>query len=402
MRSDLGLAGRLLGVFLAGGGAFAAWRAGLAANTLLCVVAALWIGADAVLAGRLRRPGAYASSEDRLASAVLSREREMRTLAAYLDHAPVPLLSWSGDALAALNLAARRFFGADGFVPSPPTPLTDAARQAAPGERRVLALAANGGRVRSFALTVSDLAVNGLETRLLALTDIQAEIQAAEAAALRELMQVLSHEIMNSLTPVISLAETSADLTRRAVAEPSVLADAQTVTQAIVRRSEGLLRFVEGYRSLARLPAPELTPVSLQAFVDDVALLFRSRWGTQGVALRVGEAPDVEARMDRDLMTQALLNVLANAAEAALDHASAPEVTFSAERARQGGLQLTISDNGPGLPDGDPAALLRPFVTTKPKGTGVGLSLARQIVLAHGGDLELRSSASGAVVTIGF
>jgi signal transduction histidine kinase len=387
---------RLLLLFLAGAAAQAAWRAGYWASLALCGLAGVWLAAGLLRRASDRR-GPGDGAEDGRRSAVLEREREARALAAYLDHAPAPLLAAAPDGrLAALNLAARRLFGADDLVADPPAALAAAAAEAAPGERQTLTLDLEGAP-RAYALTVSELASDGRSVRILALVDVQAEIQAAEASALRELIQVLSHEIMNSLTPVTSLAQTAAEL----LADPGGAAQAREAVESVARRSEGLLRFIGAYRELARLPEPRFADVSLRALLDEVALLFRSRWEARGVRLDYEPPPDAAVSLDRDLIAQALLNVLANAAEAAVESAAEPRVRLRAGRTRQGRLTVAVEDNGQGIGLADPNQIFRPFFTTKAGGTGVGLSLARQVALAHGGEIAVANSpGGGAAVTL--
>ena len=230
-----------------------------------------------------------------------------------------------------------------------------------------------------------------------------AEIQATEAATLRDLLQVLSHEIMNSLTPVTSLAQTAAELLREPDASAS-RAQAQEAVESVARRSEGLLRFIGAYRELARLPEPRFAEVNVAGFLEDVALLFRSRWEPRGVRLAFERPPaEPTLSMDRDLVSQALLNVLSNAAEAALEGAEAPEVRLGAEMLKQGRVVIAVQDSGPGVNLPDPSVIFRPFYTTKAAGTGVGLSLARQVVLAHGGEITVGpADGGGAVIRISF
>jgi len=393
-------AAQLLVVFLAGVGADAAWNLGYYATFLICGLLAVWTAAHAFLRTYSRR-NEDALSESAWTSAVLQREREARSLVTFLDHAPVPLLALREDGrLEALNLAARRFFAADALVAEPPEGLVAAVLSATPGRPQTLTLETAGKR-RAFGLTVSELVSEGHFVQVVALVDIEAEIQAAEAAALKELIQVLSHEIMNSLTPVTSLAQTAADLLRDA-GDAGSLPQVRDAADSIARRSEGLLRFVGAYRELARLPEATFAAVSLCALLEDVALLFRSRWGARGVQLEVeAPRPDVSISLDRDLISQTLLNVLANAAESALEVSHAPRVRLAAMAGVQGQVRISVDDNGAGVNLTDPSVVFRPFFTTKPGGTGVGLSLARQVVMAHGGEIGVRCSAlGGAAFTI--
>ncbi|HEX8569059.1 MAG TPA: HAMP domain-containing sensor histidine kinase [Caulobacteraceae bacterium] len=389
---------QLIVLLLAGIGGETAWREGYYATCAVCVLVGAWAAAHALVRTYARRE-MDAVTESAWSRAVLQREREARALGAFVDHAPVPLLALRArGSLSALNLAARRFFGADDLVAEPPAALVPAILGATPGRPQTVVLE-TGGSARAYALTVSELVSEGDMVRVAALVDIQAEIQAAEAAALKELIQVLSHEIMNSLTPVTSLAQTVSELL--ADEGRPATSQAREAADSIARRSEGLLRFVDAYREMARLPDPRFRQVSVSALLDDVALLFRSRWEGSGVPLEVEPPrPDLTVALDPELLSQALINVLANAAEAALEGGGPPRVRLSAAVAPAGGAVIAVEDNGPGVKLDDPTLIFRPFFTTKSTGTGVGLSLARQIVLAHGGDIALGAPGEGTTILV--
>lgn len=157
----------------------------------------------------------------------------------------------------------------------------------------------------------------------------------------------------------------------------------------LARRTEGLQRFTEAYRALARLPAPTRTPVRLRDMADDLAQLFAGRWPT--ATLSVSVADDLCWPLDRDQLAQTIWALLQNAAEATVLGTVARvglrmHVTDAV-------LAIDIEDDGPGVPPDAAARIFRPFHTTRPDGTGIGLSLARQIALAHGGTLTLRSGS---------
>ena len=236
-----------------GGGALAilAWRAGLPANALLFAIAgaaaAVW------LAGRVANPDAARGPEPEPPIENLERERARRTLQAFLDQAPTPLVTWRpGETPTAVNRAARRLFRTDDVLTGPDADLVAAALEGAADARRTVRLTSDGV-ARTYAISVTDVVGAGGALRLAALTDIEAEIQAAEAAALRELLQVLSHELMNSLTPLASLAQSAAEAL--ADEDPADLPVVRQSVEVIARRADGLHRFVEAYRRLARLPA---------------------------------------------------------------------------------------------------------------------------------------------------
>jgi two-component system, NtrC family, nitrogen regulation sensor histidine kinase NtrY len=398
MGSDRLLA-RLAALAIVGAGAAVAsvaWRAGLPATGLLgaaAAVAAGWwlVRADAAVGA----PPPPAEPD----SLRLDQERARRTLQAFLDQAPTPLVALqAGDQLTAVNRAARRLFRTDDVLPDEDGALRDAIAGTSPQSRRTVRLSSDG-IARTFALSVAEVVGGSGSLRLAALTDIEAELQAAEAAALKELLQVLSHELMNSLTPLASLAQSATELL--AEGAPGDVEMARESVAVIARRTDGLHRFVEAYRKLARLPAPQPRTVSVGELLDEAAQLFESRWRSRGVLLDVARPkPDILIKLDPDLTAQALIALLGNAAEAALAGGdAAPRVVLSA-RATHDGAAISVSDNGPGVDPGLAAAIFRPFVTTKPEGSGVGLSLARQAVVSQGGQLMLEPTTAGARFTI--
>ena len=166
--------------------------------------------------------------------------------------------------------------------------------------------------------------------------------------------------------------------------------------ETVARRAEGLTRFVDAYRTLARLPPPSLKPTQLSALLGEVARVFRSRWERQGVMLELNEpALDFDLDLDMDLLVHALMNVMSNGAEAALAAPAERRLVKLTARARESGAVLTIEDSGPGVAAADRERVFRPFFTTKAAGTGVGLSFARQVALSHGGDLALLPQRAG-------
>lgn len=313
---------------------------------------------------------------------LLRSEATRRRLSHVIDQTPTPLLTRSADGtLSAVNRAARRLFGASDRLVDPPAALIEALDSLTDGGMRVVVLGPGAGR--AFALSSAELLQEDGLTRLFVLTDIDAELRARETATLKETLDVLSHEIMNSLTPVTSLAQTASAL----------LADGDTASAGealatLERRAVGLLGFVGGYRALARLPEPVVRAVDLQPFLADVVRLFGGL-EPMSAALELEAGPDVRVLLDPDLVAQALLNLLRNAAEAAADPARprGARIRLSARPTGEGAIAITVADNGPGLAELDPEVILRPFFTTKAGGAGIGLTLVRQIMRDQGQDL---------------
>ncbi|HYI39045.1 MAG TPA: ATP-binding protein [Allosphingosinicella sp.] len=310
-------------------------------------------------------------------------------LHALVDQSPSPLVVYNeAGRLDAVNRSARRMFKTDGRILEPPPELVEIIRGMRPPGVIRFAVA---GSDRAFAVTTTETEDESGQAVIAALVDVEAELHTLEAAALRELMQVLSHEIMGALTPIASLSRTAADILHDR--EPSI-EDARDAIETVANRAEGLEQFTSAYRRLARLPPPKLTTVKLARLIEDCGRLFRARFDDVGVSLdvRVPVSP-IDMRADPSQVGAALWALLQNAAEAALANGSraTPRVAATAE-AHATDIRIFIEDSGGGVEVADAVSIFRPFFTTKPRGSGVGLSLARQIVRAHGGEIELLPS----------
>lgn len=316
-------------------------------------------------------------------------------LRAVLDQSPVPLIRYSdSQGLIAINRAARNLFKTDDIV-SGADDLAKAMTEPMYGSRAVLAI-----QGRQYAVSVSEIVSEDATVRLATLTDVQAEIHKAEAAALRDTLHILSHEIMNSLTPVSSLADI-ADSYLADEGEPDVQS-AREALETLSHRAKTLTRFIEAYRSVARLPEPVFQTLDPAVLLTDIMELFIRGVSREGVAFRLTIEDSLpRLRLDEAQISQAIINVVTNAVEATEGQKSPREVAVSAYLAHQT-VVIQISDNGPGVPENVRGGLFSAFVTTKAKGTGTGLNLARQIALSHGGDLRLLDATAEPMTTFVF
>ena len=237
----------------------------------------------------------------------------------------------------------------------------------------------------------------GGSVKAVAVQPIQGELNAVEIAAQSDLIRVLTHEIMNSMTPVTSLARTAAALMAQADSgdDPTV-SDARGAVETLARRADGVMHFVESYRQISRTPEVRRRVFPASSWVREIESLFRASGSADGVDFSVAVSSEqLMLDVDPDLMCQVLINLLRNAAEAAAAHAEHPAVSLSFGMTSGRRSQIEVADNGPGVPEPLRQDVFLPFFTTKPKGTGVGLSLARQVVLAHRGSITLLESPSG-------
>ncbi|EGF93525.1 histidine kinase-, DNA gyrase B-, and HSP90-like ATPase family protein [Asticcacaulis biprosthecium C19] len=362
------------GVFACGALCWAAAAAGHVATAVVCAVAGLILVNILLLSQRRRQ-----SPVQRAPDATFASEQSRRRLSALVDETPSPLLLQEEDGrLIAVNRAARQMFDASSELPV-------ATRWAllGPGDRLDSLRGQIDWRGGRYAIHKARL-----DHALLAiLIDITPEVRAAEASALRDLLKVLNHELMNALTPVASMSRSALELIEDNTAESLALARGALGT--VVARTEGLVGFVDSYRILTRLPPPDLKPVGLTPFASEIAQAFRAQWDPRGVALDlVSDVAGAIVVMDADQVRLCLTNLLNNAAEAAQD-SPRPRVRLSLTLSERQ-VEVEVEDSGPGIEPAMAETIFLPFYTTKATGTGVGLSLARQILQGHGSSLMLR------------
>ncbi len=233
----------------------------------------------------------------------------------------------------------------------------------------------------------------GRELTLVSVQDIRGELEEREIEAWQKLIRVLTHEIMNSMTPISSLAATVEGLVDKGCAstEPENLADIRGALKTIQRRSEGLLHFVDGYRNLARVPKPDIRFFPAADLFAPVVRLLQPRLDECGVRLETSSNPArLEVLADPALLEQVLINLVLNACEAVrgLDR---PQIALSASLDERGRPVVQVRDNGRGIPPENLDKIFVPFFSTKEGGSGIGLSLSRQIMRLHGGSISAAS-----------
>jgi nitrogen fixation/metabolism regulation signal transduction histidine kinase len=321
---------------------------------------------------------------------------------AVLDDAPTALLTVDGDGKVELsNKAARRLLMRhQGVRIEDFREYGDAFAKAleggAVGRPRLVPLVSEGVPQTMLVSAAIVHRLGGL-VRVVAVQPIQGELNAIEIAAQSDLIRVLTHEIMNSMTPVTSLAHSAAELMRELDADgrPEV-GDARAAIETLARRADGVMHFVESYRQISRAPQVRSREIDVAAWGTELESLFRASDGAAGVDFELDVEPGFTVlEADPNLMSQVLINLLRNASEAARDHGDAPRVSLSFRRTRSGRTQIEVEDNGPGVPEALRQDIFLPFFTTKAKGTGVGLSLARQVVLAHRGSISVAEGKEG-------
>ncbi len=224
-------------------------------------------------------------------------------------------------------------------------------------------------------------AKNGDRIAMISMKEIGTLLDMNEFESWQKLTRVLTHEIMNSLTPIISLSDT--------LSTGSIDNDmAQQAIQTIHRRSSGLLNFVENYRKLTKIPTPVLGEVSANKLTGDIQQLFNLPYIEFDV-----HPGHLKLNIDRTLFEQALINLIKNAIEACSETIE-PRIKVKIYKAPNLPVTISVSDNGPGILPEVLKRIFVPFFTTKESGSGIGLSLCKQIVLLHNGQIRATSSTA--------
>lgn len=266
------------------------------------------------------------------------------------------------------------------------------------GEKAVLKIQQETGLVQ---LTVNTIEINlrGEEYRLVALQSIQRELEEKEMEAWHNLVRVLTHEIMNSVTPISSLAATAGDELTDHLRQPDPtycvpkeeLFDIERALQTIQRRSVGLVRFVTDFRNLTTISPPKIKPILVKEMLHEICLLMKQEMEENGIKLSVDVQPEyLQVSADQGLIEQVLINLIKNACQA-MSEQEHGNIWLIGYQNKNGRTSIEVADNGPGITPEAQDKIFIPFYTTKPTGSGIGLSLSRQIMRLHNGSISVES-----------
>lgn len=250
--------------------------------------------------------------------------------------------------------------------------------------------------IMQLSVYVIELVMRNLKFKLVSLQNIQSELEEKEMEAWQNLVKVLTHEIMNSIAPISSLAGTiREDIQTLMDKDVPILAedmeDYLMGINTIEKRSEGLINFVSDFRTLAHIPLPRFTAIRISELFNQVEMLFQSQLKESGASLRKTIEPaDLLLFADRALIEQVLINLIKNAIQA-VEGTAAKSVQMRAFIDENGKIIIEVLDSGKGIGEEALAKIFIPFFTTKQKGAGIGLSLSKQIMRRHKGNIQVKS-----------
>jgi two-component system, NtrC family, nitrogen regulation sensor histidine kinase NtrY len=334
------------------------------------------------------------------------REEQTQYLQTIISHVPVTLISVDENGrVQLLNHAARRLFesacsDAREFVRYG-APFATGLENLKPGDSCIVRMERGAGPLHLKA-AATGVTLAGTRRRLISLQNIETELSAHELAAWQAVIRVMSHEVMNSLTPISSLAGTARGLVTDVLtdlpaedARRAALSDVGEALETMARRSEGLLHFLQSHHRLTRRLETKIEILSVSRVFVRLQRLLAPELATRHIELILSVEPEtLEVTADAELLDQALINLLRNAMDAVREEPAA-RIALSAHQEPGAHVVISVDDTGPGIAPEQREKVFVPFFTTKRQGSGVGLTLVRQIATAHGATVNISDSPGG-------
>jgi PAS domain S-box-containing protein len=258
----------------------------------------------------------------------------------------------------------------------------------------------------SLSVHAQTIIMQNREVKIVTLQDIKSELDMHEMDSWQKLIRILNHEIMNSVAPITSLSSTLSGFYKSCEGQrspehitPKIISDTIRGLNIIEDHGKGLIHFVESYRSLTQLPKPEFTRVNIKEFYERIIILINSYYDSDSKMnmIRPGITAtvipdDLTIMADDKLLAQVFINVIKNSVEAFGKSKQGDAISINAEKSPDGRIILTVQDNGPGMDVETVEKIFVPFFTTKESGSGIGLSLSRQIIRIHNGNITCDST----------
>jgi two-component system, NtrC family, nitrogen regulation sensor histidine kinase NtrY len=343
------------------------------------------------------------------------KEEHFQYLQSIVQNIDVSILAYQRDGTVEMvNKAAKKLFQVSSLrninsLDNLSEELVHTLVEIKPGENKLVRIQEQDDLLQ-LAIFATELKIHNKVIILTTIKNIQSVLEEQETEAWQKLIRVLTHEIMNSITPIASLSSTL-DMMLKAVVtgendqtlDKESVVDIQQALQTINKRSTGLLHFVNTYRNLTRIPKPNFRIFPVKDLINNVRLLMEEEIRQSKIKLITSVLPpDIEFSADEQLLEQVLINMIKNAIQA-LTNRPDPQIVIRAFINKRGRLTIQVTDNGQGILKDVMDKIFIPFFTTKTKGSGIGLSLSRQIMRLHGGSISASSEPDvGTTFTLTF
>lgn len=344
-------------------------------------------------------------------------EVQSRYMNTIIQHVGIGLLAYKKDGSVDLvNNAAKKLLHVTSLkkiqdLETISPALATALLQLKHNERKLVKLSCED-EIRHISLFAGAFSLRDEEYRLVSFQNIEAELEEKEMDAWQNLVRVLTHEIMNSITPISSMTATLLEmigsLEKNSNSDEKCLqaGEIEDMTEALEtmhQRSCGLINFVNSYRNMTLIPEPMFSILSLSEFFMRVETLMKPRLSDCSIRFeRIVEPETLELTADRNLMEQVMINLVLNAIHA-VNGRKEPRILISASLSAENTIIITVEDNGVGITEEAMEKIFIPFFTTNKQGSGIGLSLSRQILRKHNATISARSEPDkGTVFTLRF
>lgn len=331
----------------------------------------------------------------------LEKEANYHYFRTVFQHLSIGLITFEEDgSIQILNIAAKRMLNIQQLnhieeISKVNKELHHAIHNLRTGGSELIKIAHPDG-IMQLSVYVIELVLREVKFKLVSLQNIQSELEEKEMEAWQNLVRVLTHEIMNSIAPISSLAATiREDIASKNAREEHILRedldDYLMGITTIEKRSEGLINFVSDFRSLAHIPAPKFTAIKIVELFERVELLLKTKLESQHIKIAYNIAPpDLLLFADCALIEQVLINLTQNAIHA-LEESTVKNIKLKAYIDENGKIIIEVTDSGKGIAEEALTKIFIPFFTTKKKGSGIGLSLSKQILRRHKGNIQVIS-----------
>ena len=343
------------------------------------------------------------------------KEAHYQYLKTIVQHVGIGLVTFNKEGeIQIINTAAKRLFRINQIkniksLRLISEPLVESFFRLKTGGRDLIKIEHHGDNVQ-LAIYAIELTLRGEEFKLISVQNIQSELEEKEMEAWHRLIRVLTHEIMNSVTPIASLAATvegelEVQLTNDMDVNPihnDDIQDLHLAVSTIHKRSEGLIRFVSDFRNLTQIPTPKLDYVNVKDLIERILTLLKHEFEENDINISFQVTPnDLTLNLDQELIEQVLINLIKNANQAMIgDDEDDEDHHESDNRERllsvhafqdEKNTYIKISDTGQGIEEEALTKIFIPFYTTKKNGSGIGLALSRQIMRQHSGNITVKS-----------